>query len=535
MAAKFKKDLILFSIFAVITIGLAFLINNLYTRDNSVKIQGTLDIDDSDSKIKWNRYTEQNINLSESLEITKSGIYHLTGSVDDGSVSIRLSQKGEVKLILDNVTIKNNSGPAISCFEGDDLVIELVGENYLSDGEIYDSSFGEDVKGVIYSKADLTFYGDGVLNINANFSDGIVSKDDLKFDGGEYNIVAKDDGIRGKDSVYIVNGNFNIEAAGDAIKSTNEYDYGKGFILIKDGTFNLSTSNGKGLKSINSLLLYGGNIKIDSFDDAIHTNNYIGIFGGNIEITSGDDGIHADKELIVNDGKINILKAYEGLEAQAIVINGGEIDIYSTDDGINAGGGADASANNRPGADAFDVNINCSLTFNGGNIHINASGDGVDSNGYIYFNGGSVIIDGPTNNGNGALDSGAGIAMSGGSVIAIGASGMAESLGEKSSVFSASIYLSSTQQKNTLIEIKNSQDKTIFSLLSAKTFDHIAIGSRDLNFGETYTIYLNNEKYGDFIISGIVTTVGRTDFQNNPEVPQPPKNEHFFQNLPDKR
>lgn len=306
MAAKFKKDLIFFLVLAAAAIGLAFLINNLYSRDDISKIQDSLDIDDSDSKIKWNRYTEQNIHLSDGLEITRSGIYHLTGSINDDSVSIKLNKKGEVKLILDNVTIKNSSGPAISCLEGDDLVIELIGENYLSDGENYDSSLGEDVKGVIYSKANLAFYGDGTLNIDAIFSDGIISKDDLKFNGGNYNIIAKDDGIRGKDSVYIIDGKFNIQSTGDAIKSTNETDFGKGFVLIENGE---------------------------------------------IEINSGDDAIHANRRLIINGGEINIKRAYDGLESQIIIINGGT-------------------------------------------HHIRAYDDEIDSDGCVYFNSGSVFVNG---------------------------------------------------------------------------------------------------------------------------------------------
>lgn len=253
------KKTIFFSFLFISIIALTFFINILYARYDGSSFRSSIDIDNSDLNIKWDRYTEQNIELSESLEITRSGIYHLTGELENGLVFTNLGKKGEVKLILDNVTIKNSSGPAILCSEGNDLVIELIGENNLISKEEYDVSYGNDVKGVIYSKADLTFYGEGTLNINAQFSDGIVGKDDLKINSGNYNIISKNDGIRGKDSVYIINGNFKIESAGDAIKSTNDIDYGKGFVLIEKGNFEI-IADGYGIYADRRIILDGGDI-----------------------------------------------------------------------------------------------------------------------------------------------------------------------------------------------------------------------------------------------------------------------------------
>ena len=508
---KFKIDAtqLLVVVVVLICVIATVVLNINHTNDSGTKVEGTISTDNGDLKINWDRYKTVDVELSETLTITESGTYHLAGSLDDGLIIVNAGD-GVVRLILDNVNIKNSSGPAIACYSADDLVIELVGKNTLEDGASYSADYDEDVKGAIYSKADLTFQGDGTLNITANYQDGIVSKDDLKFNSGTYNISANDDGIRGKDSVYIVAGDFTIDSAADAIKSTNETDADKGFVLIESGNFNIVTG-AKGIKAINSVLIYDGTFNIDSYDDAIHSNNYVGIIGGDIAIVSGDDGIHADKELIVDDGTIAVKKSYEGLEAQAITINGGDISIKSSDDGINAGGGADASATNRQGAGAFDSDANCVITINDGNVYINASGDGVDSNGYIYFNGGTVIIDGPTNNGNGALDAGASISMSGGKVIAVGSSGMAETLGTESSVYSASIYFGSTQNAGTKIEIKSSTDETIISHTSAKIFNHMSVGTEDFKSGETYTIYLNGTKYQDFTISSIVTTVGNSN------------------------
>ena len=460
---QFDKKWLLAGLLIIIVL-VAAVVTNLNYGNNTSTNTGSLDIDNGDAKINWGRYTTTDIALSENLTITNSGVYHLTGSLEDGSILINVGDKGEIKLILDNVSIKNSAGPAISCISGDDLVIELVGENYLADGAKYSVDLDEDIKSAIYSKADLTFEGDGELTIAANYQDAIVSKDDLKLNSGTYHIAAADDGIRGKDSVYIVSGTFDIAAKGDGIKSTNETDAGKGFVLIENG---------------------------------------------NITIAAGDDGIHAINLLTIQNGTVNITKSYEGLEAQKIIINNGEISVTASDDGINAGGGSDNNSNNPMAGDA-----NCELAFNGGNVYVNASGDGVDSNGYIYFNGGKVVIDGPTNNGNGSLDSGLGIIMNGGEVISVGSSGMAETLGSTSSIYNISVYFTAQQSAGTKIEIRNSDDETILEHTSAKAFSHLSAGSAYFKSGETYALYLNGEKYQTFTINDITTVIGNSNSNN---------------------
>lgn len=452
--------------FLAILVGVvmaAAILNNINAPSSSEDIINALEIDDGDQKIDWSRFETFNIELEESLNISQSGVYHLTGALTNGNIIINTTD-GKVKLILDNVTIKNSNGPAIICYAADDLVIELIGENNLSDGKTYKSSYDEDVNAVIYSKADLTFQGEGSLNLTAKYKDGIAGKDDLKFISGAYNITANDDGIRGKDSVYIVGGEFNIEVNGDGIKSTNETSVGKGFVLIEKGSLNIS---------------------------------------------AGDDGIHGINRLVIYDGKINIIKSFEGLESQKIYISGGEINVVASDDGINAGGGSSDSSEefsphdmSKPGEEPKDpkADENCVLEIAGGTVYIDAGGDGVDSNGYVIFSGGNVIVDGPTNNGNGALDAGIEIVQTSGTVLALGASGMAEGLGESSTVGNASIYFPSTQSAGTNIEVKNSADEVIISHTSKKTFNHIAVGSTDFKKGETYTIYINNKVYKTFMV-----------------------------------
>ena len=169
--------------------GVAIINNNLGKTPTGTS---GITIDNGDTKINWSKYSSYDVDLNsiESYTITKAGIYHFTGTLKEGGITVNTAATDPVKIILDGVTISNSSGPAITCYEADDLVIELIGDNTLSDSASYASTYDEDVTGAIYSKADLTFEGTGTLNLTANYQDGIVGKDDLKINSGIINITA---------------------------------------------------------------------------------------------------------------------------------------------------------------------------------------------------------------------------------------------------------------------------------------------------------------------------------------------------------
>ena len=522
------------------------------SKNNADSITMEINTDDDDEKIDWSKYETVSYELSKSLTITKEGVYQLTGTIEDGVITINTS--GNVKLVLDNVRITNSNGPAIYVQEAEDVVISTVSGsmNYLEDGSSY-KGYDTDVIGTIFSHDDITFEGEGTLVVTSNCEDAIVSKDDLKIVNGTYQITSADDGIRGKDSVYIKNATFKIEAKGDGIKSTNDTDSEKGYVLIENGTFEINATldgiqaetklliqNGtfdittgggssitstredwgrwgttssnndsaKGIKSGDNLVIENGVITIDSSDDAIHSNNYLGIKSGTYYISSGDDGMHADTELIIDNGEIGITKSYEGLEASKITINDGNISVVASDDGINVAGGNDSSSMGRPGANNFSSNANCILTINGGTIYVDASGDGLDSNGSIYMYGGTVTVDGSTNSGNGALDYDKECVIHGGILVAGGASGMSQGASSSSSIYNLLINFTSNYGDSDTITIIDSNNQEIVSYHSDKSYSSLVVASPKLKNGNTYTIKVNGSDYQTFTISSINTTIG---------------------------
>lgn len=416
----------------------------------------------NDTGVNWDKYEGAEIALSGSGKktITEAGVYTLSGELDNGYLEINTS--GEVKLILNGVKITNASGPAIYVAEAKLVTIETAAgsENTLTDGSTY-SGWDEDVCAALFSHDDLVLQGSGTLTVNGNYEDGIVGKDDLKIVSGTYVVNSKDDAIRGRDSVYIVDGTFNITSGGDSIRSNNSDEVAKGWI------------------------------KID---------------GGTISASAGDDGVHADSSLEINGGTIDIKKSYEGLEGAQITINGGTVSVVASDDGLNAAGGNDGSSPNMKNYQSTSSSY--AIYINGGALHVNASGDGIDSNGAFYMNGGTAIVDGPTNSGNGALDAETGVIYNGGTLIAVGASGMAVAPGSSSSKYSLSVFFGQTYAAGTVIEVKDASGNTVLSHTSLKSFQHASLSSDQFTENGEYTVYINGEEYTTTKLAEKTTQVG---------------------------
>ena len=452
-----------------------------------VKQEPTSQITENNKQVKITLSTDSISASSETVSIvnrtatiTSGGSYNISGELQNGQIIINAPDK-DVEIILDNVTITNNSGPAIYVVESKDTSIMLAknSTNSLADGSNYGTfSLGEDfAQSTIYSMSDLHIIGNenATLTVAGNYNDAITSKDDLNISKASITLSAEDDGMRGKDSVNIVDSTISIIAQGDGIKSDNQDD-----------------------------------------EKAI-----ISLENSQLTISAGDDAIHAYNSVEILSGTIDILNSYEGIESKVITIYAGNISVISQDDALNV---TDATSQNNlfdrlqgnRGGGMHEVFEDGQLNIYGGTITLNSEGDGFDSNGNAVMTGGTLIVNGPTNDGNGAIDVNGQFNVSGGTIIALGSSGMAETPSETSTQNTIKVNFDEVMPDNTNLALLDSNNEEVFSYTTAKQFQSVVYSSEKLLTGHKYTLMLNGSKHIDLTLNEVITIHGQASRRGGP-------------------
>ncbi len=639
------------------------------------------------------------------IQIRTTGTYVIEGALDDGQIVVNAEDAGTVRLILNGTSITSSTSAAIYVQQADQTVISLEEgtENILSDAKEYVfASEEEEPSGAIFSKDDLSINGNGTLIVNANYNDGIVSRDDLIVTGGNIEINAEDDGIVGRDLFAMREANIKVTANGDGIKSSNDEDTEKGNIvlqsgslhvtagsdgvqserdvLVVDGEYCIVTGGGspetiadgeepmdgmpdknmqgmqggmlgsldqsqiqqfmageiskeellssidesqlpdgktiddietmldqmasgeipqmgggqnmapptgqqgelessqmpedfepgrippsgqnqsitpptgqqgktdpmqmpqngqsqniepptstegeenmippttnteattseteskstKGIKAVNVVQVEGGTFTIDSNDDALHSNGNVIVNGGEFTINTGDDGIHADADVAITEGTVRIEKSYEGIEGINVTITNGDIYVKASDDGINANGGSSdfspfsSESTQTTETEQQETNESESLLLiEGGYVYVNADGDGIDSNDSIKMTGGTVIVYGPTNNGNGTLDYDGAFTVEGGTLIAAGSSGMAMGISDTSTQNALMMTFTNVQEAGTTVNLTTENGDVLATFAPEKAFQTIVISTPDLAQDQSYSLNFGGTVKGE--------------------------------------
>lgn len=418
-------------------------------------------------------------------------------------------------------------------------------------------------------KCSFTINGTGTLQLNGvgDNATGLKVKKELTVLGTTMVINAVNNGIKADEKILIYDANLTITAGGDGIKTdmdtdnetdalANAADQSAGYIYIENTSLNIHSgddgvsannylyfkndtddlvqittnggapntvtetssdaADGKAIKTGGitmtdettgtetdypatyaanySLVIDGGRYEIDSNDDAITSKGNLVVAGGEIALASGDDGLHAEYLTKITGGDITISNCYEGVEGASVEITGGTIALTSVDDGINA-------------ANADLTGYQYYIYLSGGNITVNAQGDGIDSNGYVRMEGGTVIVYGPTNGGNAALDTDQGFLLNGGTLIALGAVGMVETPGSNSAQNYVSLTCSSTQSAGTNITVTDADAQTLVNVTPPKTYQSVIISCPSFTQGSTYTVTVGSTTYSA-TLSSIGTALG---------------------------
>lgn len=258
------------------------------------------------------------------------------------------------------------------------------------------------------------------------------------------------------------------------------------------------------------IVIDGARVKINSSDDAIHTNSgNVLIKGGTLDLTTLDDGIHADELVKIDGGEITVNGSYEGIEGAYVEIGGGTIYITASDDGINAA--------------SDDESVNEHIIISGGTITVDASGDGLDSNGTIYVTGGTLIVYGPTTGADTGLDADGGILIDGGNVFVASSKEMLEipASNSKSNVL---VYGVNTVQAGSEIILTNADGGEMVRITLKKQAQAIILSTPELATNGTYSLYADENLLASFSVTETITAIGvRSNGRQGENPPAPRK------------
>lgn len=476
----------------------------------------------------------------QTVTITAEGTYIFSGTLSEGQIVVD-ADNAKVQIVFDNVDITCASSAAVYVKSAEKVFVTLAegSQNTLRNTDEYVAIDDNNIDAVIFAKSDLTLNGTGSLTIISAEGHGIVSKDDLKITGGTYDITAAGHALSEKDSVRIADGTFILTAEKDGIHAENADDEETGYIYIadgdftitsdgdgmdasnivqiEDGTFDITAGGGaansqkthesdmpgggmsqnierpdgesmprmgekpdgenmpqdtttdesgtstKGIKAGGGMYLNGGTYQIDSADDSIHSNANITIADGTYTLATGDDGVHADDALTVNGGT-------------------DQSGFGTFGDHFKGMDSADDETEETTDNEMW-------MELNGGYIHILTGGDGVDSNGDLTINGGEIYIDGPSDNGNSAIDYGdrSSAYVNGGTLVAIGSSGMAEGMSDSSKQEVLMVKLGEQMEAGD-VELTDNEGNVIVSYTALKSYDCVIISTAEVESGATYTL-----------------------------------------------
>ncbi|MCM1364885.1 MAG: carbohydrate-binding domain-containing protein [Faecalibacterium sp.] len=498
--------------------------------------------DNANRKVDENsKYATATVYSKDDLQIEGLGTLNITANFNKGIFS-----KNDIKICGGIINITSTD----DAIRGKDSVEITGGTLNLSCGgdAIRTSNETETDKGDILisgGKFNITSSLDAIQAVgNVNISGG---KFKIETAGGSTEITATEPikGFGGGKKGMHPGDSSAAEAEENTRPSTKGIKSGKS-MNISGGSFDIDSFD-DAFHSNTDLTVSGGTIKIKTNDDALHCETNLTISGGSIDIAQSYEGLEG-QTIDVSGGDINIVSADDGINASASADQnenpaktGGSIseipseqvqpqgDLPQPPNGMEPPQGDMSQPQNgmeppqgdisQPGNDSKqadmhqnkmnnrggmggkggfggmgDYDSSCQIKISGGKIVINAEGDGVDSNGDVVMNSGTLIVYGPVNGGNGALDYGRNFTVNGGTVLACGSSGMAEGINGGSA---ASLHFNQKFNANTLCTITDINGNQIISFESPKSFDDVVFSSGKLSKNTEYTIMSGGKNSGE--------------------------------------
>lgn len=455
---------------------------------NAIHVKGTLKINGTGT---INVSAKKNgIKVSEGLSIADSTINLTAGNhalsarfieTENAKINVLSAEKDALNAECDDETQEFTLDEGYVSLKSSKVFASVSGDGIQADTFVYITGGNVDIKTsatfVSYSAESMATYDlseDGFRYIKSD--DTYKKTDDVATKGARYAMIQSAKGIKCGEIKY------EIDGTEYAVTKNSNY-----FIVID-----------------------GARVKINSSDDAIHTNSgNVLIKGGTLDLTTLDDGIHADELVKIDGGEITVNGSYEGIEGAYVEIGGGTIYITASDDGINAA--------------SDDESVNEHIIISGGTITVDASGDGLDSNGTIYVTGGTLIVYGPTTGADTGLDADGGILIDGGNVFVASSKEMLEipASNSKSNVL---VYGVNTVQAGSEIILTNADGGEMVRITLKKQAQAIILSTPELATNGTYSLYADENLLASFSVTETITAIGvRSNGRQGGNPPAPRK------------
>lgn len=198
--------------------------------------------------------------------ITKAGEYDISGSITNKSLIVEMSDGDKATLNLKGVSITSSIAAPISILSGDKVEISATSgtTNNITDNRTVSNNDASG--GAIDSSVDLEIKGKGVLNVTAEYNNGIDTKDDLEIKNLTLKVKAPNNALKGNDTVTVESGNITaISTQGDGIKTSNSdvsaAGNRRGIVSIIGGTVNIYAAC-DGIDASYDAIITGGTVNI---------------------------------------------------------------------------------------------------------------------------------------------------------------------------------------------------------------------------------------------------------------------------------
>ena len=447
---------------------------------------------------------------AQTLTITQGGTYVLTGSGKNIKLVVEAADTDQVHLVFQNLTLEGE-GTLLQVNKAQEVVISLTegSQNALTESQTSDD---EEVKATIHSQVPLTLNGTGNLTLTALTKNALEVEDDLKVLGGTYTVKAANHGFKAEGALAIEAATLSIEAGKDGLHAEQDETTERANISLNPTQLSIAATE-DGVDAGNELTIKGGTITVSQSEEGLEAR-VIRQLGGDVTIKSSDDGVNASAG---SSGKTTDTSATSKTTDASATSNSADTsssasqstadpaatsqtdqanqDKNQTPPAPTAGqappqGGQPPQNGQGPGSmppggqEESDPSLEIILA--GGTLTIDAEGDGIDSNGTVTISGGSLVVNGSVQGGNGPLDAAGDITITGGRVWALGTSDMLQGFAQGSTQASITANIAGTAGQ-TLI-ILDANGKEVARQTASKDFQAVIMSSADLVDGQTYTI-----------------------------------------------